>query len=304
MKGLRTLDSYLKEKNLAFKENEVLASYTTIRIGGPCLRMVFPKNVDELTDLLIFLEKEDFSYFILGGGSNLLVGDKGFEGVVINLRKLEGIEIVKREENKLQLKVLAGTSINKLVGFAFKEGFSGIEFLVGVPATLGGAIKMNAGAFNLSISTVVKKIELYKNGEIKAINASSDLWGYRWFKEKGVILSAELEFLKEEKEKIWFRMQSFIEKRKQTQPFLEKTFGSVFKNPPCCYAGWFIEACGLKGFRVGQAKISEKHANFIVNLGGAKAEEVIKLIQKAQEEVYSKFQTFLEPEVKFLGCSL
>ncbi len=304
MKNWKFIDIYLKSKNLIFKEKEVLAPYTTIKIGGPCMRMIFPKSVEELIDLLVFLEREEVPYFILGGGSNLLVGDKGFEGVIINLRKLEGIKIIKKEKNKLVIKALAGTSINKLVSFGFKEGFSGLEFLVGVPATLGGAIKMNAGAFNSSVSEVVKKVELYKNGEVKVVSSSSDLWGYRWFKEEGVILSAELELLKKEREKIWLRMKSFIEKRKKTQPFLERTFGSVFKNPPCCYAGWFIEACGLKGFQIGRAKISEKHANFIVNLGGARAEEVIKLIQKAQEEVYLRFQTFLEPEVKFLGCNL
>lgn len=304
MKISKIVDLFLREKNIVFKENEVLSSYTTIGIGGPCLRMIFPKKIEELIELLIFLDKEKIPYFILGGGSNLLVGDSGFEGVVINLRKLEEIKVVRKEENRLRLKVLAGTSINKLLGFSFREGFSGIEFLVGVPATLGGAIRMNAGAFNQSISEVIKKVELYQNGEVRIIDASPELWGYRWFKEKGVILSAELEFLKEEKEKLWLKMQAFIERRKKTQPFLERTFGSVFKNPPCCYAGWFIEVCGLKGFQLGKAKISEKHANFIVNLGGAKAEEVIKLIKKAQEEVYLKFQTFLEPEVKFLGCSL
>lgn len=301
---MKILDSYLKEKKLIYRDNELLAPYTTIKIGGPCIKMVFPQTQENLVSLLKFLEEENIPYFILGGGSNLLVGDKGFKGVIINLRNFKGLEVVKREKNYLRLKVLAGTFINSIIGFTFKEGFSGLEMLVGVPATLGGAIRMNAGAFNHSISEIVRKVELYEKGEIKVINPSSESWGYRWFKESGVVISAELEFFKKDKLKIWAKMQNFIEKRKKTQPFLEKTFGSVFKNPPCCYAGWFIEACGLKGYTVGKAKISEKHANFIVNLGGAKAEEVLKLIKKAQEEVYLKFQTFLEPEVKFLGCSL
>ncbi|MDW8135344.1 MAG: UDP-N-acetylmuramate dehydrogenase [Thermodesulfobacterium sp.] len=304
MKDLLKLDLYLKKWEIPFKEEEVLAPYTTIKIGGPCLRMIFPQNIRDLVNLLNLLEKENLSYFILGGGSNLLVGDRGFKGVVINLRNFKGIEVIEKEKSKLRVKVLAGTLVNRIIGFTFKEGFSGLEFLVGVPATLGGAIRMNAGAFNQSVSEVVKKVELYQKGEIKVVSSSSNLWGYRWFKEEGVILSAELEFVKEEKEKIWTKMQNYIERRKKTQPFLEKTFGSVFKNPPCCYAGWFIEACGLKGYKVGRAKISEKHANFIVNLGGAKAEDVLELIRKAQEEVYLRFQTFLEPEVKFLGCSL
>lgn len=301
---LKDLDKKLKELNIIFKIDEPLAPYTSIKIGGPCKRMIFPEKENSLLEILKFLENSETPFFILGGGSKLLVSDKGFDGVVVNLCKFKGIEIIKENEKKITLKILAGTRISEIIGMGIKKGFGGIEFLGGIPATLGGAIKMNAGAFGNTISQLVKTIKVYKNGSLKNIKSEESLWEYRKFKENGIVISAELEMEKMGREKIKEFLKKFLEKRKKTQPLFEKTFGSVFKNPPTHYAGALIEACNLKGYQIGSAKISEKHANFIINLGDAQAEDVLQLIKLAQEKVFLKFGIKLEPEVNFLGCSL
>lgn len=301
---IKDLDKKLEELKIKFKIDEPLAEYTTIRVGGPCLRMVFPEKKESLLELIDFMEKKEIPFFLLGGGSKLLVSDLGFEGVVVNLCMFKGEKIIEENEKKIILSANAGTKINKIIGLGLDLGFGGLEFLGGIPATLGGAIKMNAGAFGYTMSQLVKKITLYKNGEVKTLNSIDSLWNYRKFKEDGIILSAELELKKMKKEDIKRNIKKYLEKRKKTQPLLEKTFGSVFKNPPSSYAGALIEACNLKGYQIGKAKISEKHANFIVNLGSAKASEILQLIKLAQEKVFKKFEILLEPEVNFLGCNL
>jgi UDP-N-acetylmuramate dehydrogenase len=301
---LRNLDKKLKELDINFKVDEPLAPYTSIRIGGPCKRMIFPEKEETLLEILKFLEKEDIPFFILGGGSKLLVSDEGFNGVVINLCSMKGLKIIKKNEKKVLIKTLAGTRINEIIALGLKENFGGIEFLSGLPATVGGAIKMNAGAFGKSMSQIVKSLKIYKNGKVQTIESKKEFWDYRKFKEEGVIIGAELEMKKMEKEDIIKLIKNYLEKRKNTQPLSEKTFGSVFKNPQNFFAGKLIEDCGLKGYQIGGAKISEKHANFIVNMGSARADDVLKLIKLAQEKVFKNFGIKLEPEVNFLGCSL
>lgn len=300
MKWLKDLDNFLEKRKIFYQKEEMLAPHTTIKIGGKALRTVYPLAEEELLSLLEFLEKGEIPLYVIGGGSNLLVSDEGYLGVVVILKSLKGIEILSFGET-LRLKAYSGTKINEILRFCYERGYSGFEFLAGVPATLGGAIKMNAGAFGKSTSLYVKRIKIYKKGKEEEIESKEEMWTYRAFKEEGIIISAELEFPKKEKEEIKRDLREIWNKRRLTQPVSEKTFGSVFKNPPCCYAGALIEQAGLKGFRIGKAKISERHANFIVNEGGAVAKEVIELMQLAQIKVKEQFQIFLEPEVKFLG---
>lgn len=300
MKWLNELDKYLEERQLLYKKAEELSPHTTIKIGGKAARTVYPKSEEDLVELLEFMDYKEIPYFVIGGGSNLLVSDEGYSGVVVILKTLKGMETISLEES-LRLKVLAGTRINEIVRYCYERGFSSFEFLAGVPATLGGAIKMNAGAFGKSTSLFVRKIRLYRDKRVVDLECREDMWTYRSFKEEGIIVSAELEFIKKEKDEIKRTLKDIWEKRRNTQPVTEKTFGSVFKNPPCCYAGALIEQVGLKGFQIGKAKISEKHANFIVNTGGATAKEVIELMKIAQKKVWEKFYVSLEPEVKFLG---
>ncbi len=158
---LNELDNKLRKIKIFFKPEEPLAPYTTIKIGGPCRRMLFPETEEKLIEILKFLEEREISFFVMGGGSKLLVADKGFDGVVINLCNLKGIKISNENEKKVYLKISAGTLINEIIALGIKKGFAGIEFLGGIPATLGGAIKMNAGAFGNTISQLVKNIRIY-----------------------------------------------------------------------------------------------------------------------------------------------
>ncbi len=302
MKWLKDLDSFLEDQGIFYLREETLAPHTTIKIGGRALRTLYPAREDELISLLTYLENKEIPWYVVGGGSNLLVSDEGYQGVVIMLKNLRGIEELSCGE-QLRVKALSGTKINEILRFCYHKGYSGFEFLAGVPATLGGAIRMNAGAFGKSTSFLVRKIKLYREGRVWERESKEEMWSYRSFKEEGVILSAELEFPKQEREVISAQLKEIWEKRRLTQPVSERTFGSVFKNPPCCYAGALIEQVGLKGYKIGKAKISEKHANFIVNEGGARAKEVIELMQFAQKKVWETFRIYLEPEVKFLGIT-
>ncbi|QER41667.1 UDP-N-acetylmuramate dehydrogenase [Thermodesulfobacterium sp. TA1] len=295
------IKEFLEKNKIVYLEKEPLAPYTTIKIGGACDFFVFPSEEESLIRLLKFLESIKFPYYILGGGSNLLVADEGFNGMVISFRKLKGIEFVKEEKEEVILKVKAGVGVNELLSLCLKRGFSGLEFLAGVPATIGGIVKMNAGAFGRSISQIVKKVYLYQEGVLTYFEPKEEDWSYRRFKKEGVILEVEFRLKKTEKEAVKSKVLEFLNKRRLTQPLSKRTFGSVFKNPPCYYAGQLIEACGLKGYRVGEAEISKKHANFIVNLGKAKAKEVLELMKIARNKVWEKFRVSLEPEVKFLG---
>ncbi len=294
------IDRKLEKLKIFYKKEEPLAFYTTIKIGGKCKRMLFPDTEEKLISILDFLEIKEIPFFVIGGGSKLLISDKEFNGVVINLRELKEIKIIKKNDKKLLLKGGVGTKISQIISFGIKEGFGGLEFLAGVPASIGGAIKMNAGAFEKSISQLIKTLKIYKNKNIKTLISNENLWNYRTFKEPGIIISAELELIKREKKEIKNLLKTYIEKRKKTQPLFEKTFGSVFKNPPSHYAGKLIEKCGLKGYQIGNAKISEQHANFIVNLGNAKFEDVLALIKLIQDKVFSKFGILLEPEVNII----
>ncbi|MCS7150330.1 MAG: UDP-N-acetylmuramate dehydrogenase [Caldimicrobium sp.] len=302
MRWLKELDSLFEKLNIYNEKDSSLSRYTTIGIGGLALRLVFPRDLMAFLKLLRFLADREIPYALLGGGSNLLVSDKGYEGVVISTRALRGVEILSQGET-LRLRALSGTSINELIRISLQRGYGGFEFLAGVPATLGGAIKMNAGAFGKTTSSLIRKLELWHDGKILNIENHDGLWCYRAFKLEGLVLAAELEFPREDPQRVKERIKKIWQKRRFSQPVSSKTFGSVFKNPPCGFAGAMIEQVGLKGLRLGGAQISEKHANFIVNTGGAKAEEVLSLMRMAREKVYEVFKIYLEPEVKFLGFS-
>ncbi|MCC6048128.1 MAG: UDP-N-acetylmuramate dehydrogenase [Thermodesulfobacterium sp.] len=302
---LKIFEKFLKEKGIAYKVDEPLAKHTTIRIGGPASFMVFPKKEDELLEIVKNVTELDIPWYVVGGGSNLLCADEGYPGVVINLRSMKGIaERSLVPDANLFLEVLSGTMVGEVISFARRKGYSGLEFLAGVPATVGGAVRMNAGAYGRSFSMLVRRVKLLINGKIEDYEPNDSDWTYRSFRKEGIVVSATLELVKSNPEEIERKLKEIYFKRKASQPLAQKTFGSAFKNPPCCYAGKLIEDCGLKGFRVGGAKVSEKHANFIVNLGSATAKDVLALLREVQKRVWERFSIMLEPEVKFLGCSM
>jgi len=302
---LEIFEKFLKEKGIAYKEDEPLAKHTSIKIGGPASLMVFPTKEEELMEIAKNATELDIPWYVIGGGSNLLCADEGYPGVVINLRSMKGIaEGSFAQGATLSLEVLSGTMVGEVLSFARRKGYSGLEFLAGVPATVGGAVRMNAGAYGRSFSMLVRRVKLLKEGKIEDYEPKDGDWTYRSFRKEGIVVSVTLELAKANPEEIEKNLKDIYFKRKASQPLAEKTFGSAFKNPPCCYAGKLIEDCGLKGYRIGGAKVSERHANFIVNLGTATAKDVLALLREVQKKVWDRFGIMLEPEVKFLGCSL
>jgi len=246
-------------------------------------------------------KKSNLPFFILGGGSNILVSDKGYNGLVIKIKNQKS----KIKNNRILAE--AGLALNRLVELSLKNNLTGMEWAVGIPGTIGGAIYGNAGAFKKSMKDLIKEVEVFdtKDEKIKIFKNKDCKFGYRdsIFKKKKnlIILSASLQLKKGKKMKIKEKIKRYLNYRKETQPLNFPSAGSIFKNPKNFYAGFLIEKCGLKGKRIGNAKISEKHANFIVNLGNGKAKDVKKLIKLIKKKVKNKFKIELEEEIQYLS---
>ena len=278
--------------------DELLSRHTTFHIGGPASLFIKAQDKKELKSLLSILPKTATPYYILGGGSNLLVGDKGVDGVVI---KLEGTftEVAFKKETLL---AGAGVELAPLRREACKRGLSGLEFTAGIPGTVGGAIIMNAGISPTeNMGKLVKRVEIMdKTGKIKWLLPKAIDFGYRHssLPRGAIVLQAELRLKKAPLPSIRKKLRVLWDKKKETQPLAEKSAGCIFKNPPGQSAGALIEKAGLKGKSCGGAAISTVHANFIINRGGAKAKDVLKLIEKVKSKVFNKFGITLEPEIK------
>jgi len=237
----------------------------------------------------------------MGQGSNLLIADKGITGVTIFLQNIKSIKIVAN--NKVA--IAAGLTLPKMLSFLKENGLSGAEFLTGIPGSVGGAIIMNAGIKGLSFSRILEKI-VYLNERLKIVQIPADKikFGYRHSilpKNCLIVLGAIIKLEKASPKIIEMNMQRYLKPRIYKQPQKHPNAGSIFKNPPGAFAGKLIELCGCKGLKSGKAQISEKHANFIVNLGKAKAKDVIKLMRMVEQKVYKKFKIKLEPEIVCVG---
>ena len=296
-----------------FQKNVSLKNYTTFKIGGPAKYFFAAKTKGDLIEAVSVAKKLRLPFFILGGGSNLLISDDGFKELVIKIENLK----LKIENSKLI--VDAGVSLSKLVDISTKRGLTGLEWAVGIPGTVGGAVFGNAGAFQKSMKNVVKKVEVFDTKELRIENYGlrDCRFGYKdsVFKRNKnlIILSVALKLKKGKKSEIKKKIKEYLNYRKETQPLNYPSAGSVFKNPSPSQvflkkfgrasgfsAGELIQKCGLKGKKIGQVQISEKHANFIVNLGNARAKDVKKLINLAKKEVKKKFKINLEEEIQFL----
>jgi len=290
------LESF-KKIGLVAKANEPLAKYTTFKIGGPADFFVEIESEDKLLKALKLVKELKLPYFILGGGSNLLVADEGYRGVIIKISNL------KSQISNRKIVVGAGVSLGKLVELAAENSLTGLEFAAGIPGTVGGAVRGNAGAWGKAIGDKVKRVKvLTPEGKIKWIKNSDCRFSYRqsrFKKTKEIIWEAELELKKGDKKEIQEKIKENLAKRAD-QP-KEPSAGCVFINPKPLSAGELIDKCGLKGKRIGNAQISPKHANFIVNLGGAKATDATKLIKLIKEKAKEKFGIDLEKEIFLLG---
>lgn len=281
--------------------NASIAKYTTYKVGGTCKLLVYPKNVDKLIELMKIINKYNIKYFILGNGSNVLFSDSVYDGIIIKLDNLDNLEIIDN-----YIKVGAGYSLVKLAYEASKKSLAGLEFASGIPGTVGGAVFMNAGAYNSDIKSIVENVTVL-TPDLKIITLTNKEmeFDYRTSflqKNKGYIC---LEVLFKLNFGSSILLKEVIKdrklKRKRTQPLEYPSAGSVFRNPEGMYAGKLIEDLDLKGFQIGGAKISEKHANFIVNTGSAKASDIKEIIDIVKEKVYNEYGIRLRVEQRLIN---
>ncbi|MEN2986387.1 MAG: UDP-N-acetylmuramate dehydrogenase [Thermodesulfovibrionaceae bacterium] len=293
-----SLERLCKEIDIEFKRDEPLKNYTTLRIGGLAKFIVYP-NYENILKLMEFLKDENIPFFVIGKGSNLLVSDSGYEGVVINITKIKGIKL-----DRDFIEVMAGESLTKVVILTAKKGLSGLEGLVGIPGSVGGAIKGNAGSFGYEISGSLEEIEVItEDCEFRKFKGKELDFGYRksGVKDGWIITKSKFKLNEDPAEEILKKVKGFMKKRIMTQPVKERSAGCVFKNPEGFSAGALIEQVGLKGFRVGDIMVSRLHANYFINIGDGKASDFLKLLDIVRDKVFRVFNIELEPEIKFLG---
>ncbi|MBR7122040.1 MAG: UDP-N-acetylmuramate dehydrogenase [Oscillospiraceae bacterium] len=278
---------------------EPMSKHTSFRIGGPAEVMAFPKNVEELKKLLHTAKVLDCPRAIMGAGTNILAPDGGVSGLVICLKDcMDGIERI----NDTTIRVFAGVTMARAAVFAAGQGLSGLEFAHGIPGTVGGAVYMNAGAYDGEIAQVCKSVEvLTLEGNLITYTAEQMNFSYRHSRlqeDAGIVISALFSLEPKDQTEIRERMQELMQRRKASQPLDMPSAGSAFKRPAGGYAAALIDNAGLKGFRIGNAAVSEKHAGFVVNLGGATAKDVKSLLQQVSQRVYDHSGIMLEPEVR------
>lgn len=280
---------------------EPMKRHTTFRIGGPAEVFVMPGNLEEVQRILEICRTEDLPYFILGNGSNLLVSDKGYQGVVVQLYRNFGQ--IRVEDSRIHAQ--AGALLSGIAAAAREASLTGFEFAGGIPGTLGGAVVMNAGAYGGEMKDVLKEVTvLTPEGGVLTLQADELHMGYRTsvIKEAGyIVLEAVISLEKGDQEVIRSRMQELAGMRTSKQPLSYPSAGSTFKRPEGYFAGKLIMDSGLRGYQVGGAQVSEKHCGFVINTGNATAKDVTTLMSDVQRIVMEKFGVKLEPEVKFLG---
>jgi UDP-N-acetylmuramate dehydrogenase len=279
---------------LQIKENELLKNHSTFRIGGPAKYFIIAKNKEEILEAIDFAQKKNLPYFVFGGGSNILFRDEGFEGVAIKIQNIK----FKIKNNTIIAE--AGVLLSRLVEAAREANLSGLEWAVGIPGTIGGAAVDNAGAFGKSISESITRVvtldKEYNNQECGFEYRNSK---FKNLNNKEIILEVELKLKPGNKEKIEEEIKKNLEQRKNRITSYP-SIGCIFKNPKPLAAGSLIDQCGLKGLRVGDAQISEIHANIIINRGNAKSNDVLSLIEICKQKVREKFKVELEEEIVIL----
>ena len=288
-----------KQENVM--KDEPMKKHTTFRIGGPADYFVTPESKEEIQAIVELCKKEEIPYSVIGNGSNLLVSDDGFRGVIIQLYKnMSHIEV---EGNAIRAQV--GALLSKIAAEALQNGLTGFEFASGIPGTLGGAVVMNAGAYGGEMKDVLTEVTaLTQDGEVKVLKKEELDLGYRTsvVGKKGYIaLEAVVELQKGNPDEIKATMDDLKERRTTKQPLEYPSAGSTFKRPEGYFAGKLIQDTGLRGFSVGGAQISEKHCGFVINKDHATAKDVAELMREVSDRVEAKFGVPLEPEVKKLG---
>lgn len=287
---------FIKKQELgSFKENVSFKTLTTYKTGGTARLVVFPNNIDSLVEMIKYLKENNISFKVFGNGSNILASDDFYDGVIIKLTKLNNVEI-----DDINIEVEAGYNFTVLCNTVCKKGYTGLEFGCGIPATVGGAVYMNAGAYLKDISTVLVKVDILdENQNIKTLDNKDLDFSYRhsiFMKKDWIILKAYFKLEKGQKDEILDLIKDRKERRETSQPLEYPSAGSVFRNPEGMYAGKLIEDCNLKGFKYNGAEISSKHANFIINKDNAKSSDILYLMNLAKEKVKEKYNVELYRE--------
>lgn len=294
----RELFALLEETQIL--KNEAMSRHTTFHVGGAADYLLQPK-MEEIRETLELCKKWKIPVTVIGNGSNLLISDHGISGAVIEICR----QAQKIRTDGQMLYAQAGALLSQIASAAFRQSLSGMEFAAGIPGTIGGALVMNAGAYGSEMKDVLVEANvLTAEGEIKKVSAEDLDLSYRHscIPQKGyIVLEAVLQLTQGKQEDILAKMEELRKKRVEKQPLEYPSAGSTFKRPEGCFAGKLIEDAGLKGYRVGNAQISEKHSGFVINRGNATAGEIWQLIQEVQDRVNEKFGVRMEPEVKLLG---
>ncbi|MCM1113668.1 MAG: UDP-N-acetylmuramate dehydrogenase [Muribaculum sp.] len=296
---METLRGYVPEDNIHLQEP--MALHTTFRVGGPAECLVEIETSEQLRKIQKFLYQVEYPFTIVGNGSNLLVSDNGYQGIVLQLgRKMNGIV---REGSRIR--ACAGASMAQTAAAAQKGGLTGLEFASGIPGTVGGGVVMNAGAYGGELSQVVSLVQvLDKNGEILELDNETMEFGYRYStirRKPFIVTEVVFDLEAADPAEIAAKMQELAVKRREKQPLEFPSAGSTFKRPEGYFAGELIMKAGLRGYQVGGARVSDKHCGFVVNTGNASAADIMDVIWEVQRRVKERFGVELEPEIVFLG---
>ena len=281
--------------------DETMAKYTWMKVGGPADFYIEPADKDDLLAIVRYFRQQRFPWMMIGRGSNILVSDEGIRGAVLNVESA----LSSLSQSGGSIIAESGVRLTKFVDFCIQHGYAGSEMLAGIPGTVGGAVVMNAGAHGGEISDHLLAIEVLREGVVEVVRKEEAGFYYRSSAlASDIVLAATFGFPYGEKEELSKKRRELIMKRNDSQPLDLPNLGSMFKNPKNAHAAQLIEQAGLKGKRIGDAQVSEKHANFIVNLGSAKADDVVKLIELVKRTVYQHFGLLLDLEVKLVGFPL
>lgn len=299
------LNNIMGQENVC--EKELMKNHTTFRIGGPADILVSPATDSSLIEGIRLCQSRKVPFYIIGNGSNLLVGDRGFRGVIFKICK--NLNAVTMEESdageKLYVKAGAGCMLAKLAKEVSAAGYTGFEFATGIPGTLGGAVAMNAGAYGGEMKQIIRSARIVDpSGDIRELALDALELGYRKSRiqtEQLIVLSVSMEFQKGDVQAILRKVDELSQQRKEKQPLEYPSAGSTFKRPEGYFAGKLIQDAGLRGFQVGGAQVSEKHCGFVINAHEATAADIVSLMDQVSGRVREQFGVVLEPEVKKLG---
>ncbi len=299
---LKNLFSNIYSKD-EVKINALMKEHINFEVGGPADILLIPSKVEQIIESIKICKENNIPYFVMGNGSNLLVKDGGIRGVVIKLTGLTNLEV-----NKEEIKADCGVMLKELSDKALENSLTGLEFACGIPGSVGGAVFMNAGAYNGEIKNVIKEAQVItSSGEIVTLSKDELELGYRTskvMKDNSIVINATFKLEKGNKEEIKETIDDLTQKREEKQPLEYPSAGSTFKRPEGYFAGKLIQDSGLKGYSIGGAAVSSKHSGFVINKGNATAKDILDLIAYIQEEVKKQFGVELHTEVRIIGEDL